>query len=214
MTENLHANQPVYTAGAKPDKAKAAMIMIHGRGASAGDILGLAKEFDPENVAFFAPQAANNTWYPHRFIVPIAMNEPWLTWALAKIESLLAEVQAAGIPPEKTFLLGFSQGACLAVEYAARHPQRYGGVVALSGGLIGEEGKPLVYPKGSDLARTPIFLGCSDVDFHIPKERVEESAQVLIQMNADVTMRLYPGMGHIVNEDEIAFVRQMIAKVD
>ncbi|HEX2618956.1 MAG TPA: dienelactone hydrolase family protein [Phototrophicaceae bacterium] len=206
---DLHRTQPVSTAGAKPEHARAAMILLHGRSASAGDILTLAEEFDGSKIAFFAPQAANGTWYPQRFIAPVEQNEPWLTWSLAKVNSVVEAVKAAGIPSEKIILAGFSQGACLALEYAARHPQRYGGVIGFSGGLIGEAGVPLRYAENADLAGTPVFLGCSDVDFHIPKTRVEESADALKQMNGDVTVRLYRGMGHTINEDELMFARQM-----
>lgn len=205
--------QPTYTTGAALDRAKLAMIMIHGRGASAQDILSLTPDINLPDVAYLAPQAEGFSWYPHRFIAPVEMNEPHLSMALNRISEELAKVKAAGIPPERTFLLGFSQGACLATEYAARNPQRYGGIIGLSGGLIGEEGKPLHYDyQGTPLAGTPVFLGCSDVDFHIPKSRVEESAVVLKAMGGDVTMKLYPGMGHTVNQDEINFVRQMIEK--
>jgi phospholipase/carboxylesterase len=209
----IHDAQPVLTAGSPLQDAKAAMIMVHGRGASAKDILQLAREFDQKQVAYLAPQAAGNTWYPYRFIEPVEKNEPALSSALTKVGSVLKEALAAGIPAEKVALLGFSQGACLATEYAARNPQRYGGIIALSGGLIGELGKPLVYPAGSDVAGTPVFFGCSDVDFHIPKERVEESAQVFRKMNGDVTVRLYPGMGHTVNEDEINFVHELLGEL-
>jgi predicted esterase len=209
---DIHAAERVYTAGAPLNTAKAAMLLVHGRGASAHDILQLAAEFDGTQMAFLAPQAANNTWYPYRFIEPVEKNEPHLSSALAKVSSVLNHITESGIPAEKVTLLGFSQGACLALEFAARHPQRYGAVVGFSGGLIGELGKPLTTAPDADLQQTPVFLGCSDVDFHIPKERVEESAEVLRRINGDVTMRIYPGMGHTINADEIAFVQQMIER--
>ncbi|MFN8490610.1 MAG: dienelactone hydrolase family protein [Caldilineaceae bacterium] len=212
MTQNmLHQGRPILSKGALLDKAKAAMIMLHGRGASAEDILSLAQEFEQPTFAYLAPQAANQTWYPNRFIAPLASNEPWFSSAIATVAGLLAHVNTSGIPPERTLLLGFSQGACLALEFAARHPQRYGGVIALSGALIENGDKAREY-TGS-LADTPIFLGCSDVDFHIPKQRVERSATVLQQLGADVTMRLYPNMGHTVNQDEIDFIKQMTKAV-
>jgi predicted esterase len=184
------------------------MLMIHGRGASAEDILSLASEFNVAEFAYLAPQAAGNTWYPNRFLVPLAQNEPWLSSALKLVDDVLNEMIDAGIPAERTILLGFSQGACLALEFAARNARRYGGVVGLSGALIGPDDIPRDY-KGS-LAGTPVFLGCSDVDFHVPKERVGETAQVLRRLGGEVTERLYPKMGHTINQDEIDFVRGMM----
>jgi predicted esterase len=184
------------------------MIMLHGRGASAQDILALVPEWRASEVAFLAPQAANNTWYPNRFIAPIASNEPWLTSALQIVAGLLDQVSAAGIPGGRTMLLGFSQGACLALEFAARFPRRYGGVIGLSGALIENGDRPRAYT--GDLAGTPVFLGCSDVDFHIPAGRLDRSAEVLTSLGAAVTKRIYPGMGHTINADEIAFVQEML----
>jgi predicted esterase len=206
-----HAGQVVLHTGAALEQAKAAMILIHGRGASAEDILGLAGEFDRPDLAYLAPQAAGGTWYPQRFLAPLESNEPWLTSALGRIQALLEHVQAAGIPSEKIFLLGFSQGACLSLEYAARNARRYGGVVGFSGGLIGPDGTPRDYPGSLD--GTPIFLGCSDVDFHIPKQRVIETSEVLERLGGSVEMRLYPGMGHLVNQDEIGYVKELLAAI-
>ncbi len=196
------------TAGVPLQEAQAAMILVHGRGATAASILMLAEELDRDGFAYLAPQAPGQTWYPYSFLAPLEQNQPHLDAALATLENVLAQVAAAGVPAERIIFLGFSQGACLASEFVARHARRYGGLVALSGGLIGPPGTPRVYP--GDLAGTPVFLGCSDVDPHIPAWRVEESAAVLEQLGAAVTMRLYPGMGHSVNEDEINFVRQMM----
>ena len=187
------------------------MVMIHGRGATAESILTLVQAIDTPGFAYLAPQAAGNTWYPNSFLSPIPSNEPGITSGLAAIADLMARVLAAAIPPERTMLLGFSQGACLALEYAARHARRYGGIAGLSGGLIGPDGTPRDYTGSFD--RTPVFLGCSDVDFHIPVERVHETARVLKKMGATVTTRLYPGMGHIVNDDEVNAVRVMMASV-
>jgi predicted esterase len=184
------------------------MILAHGRGASAHDILALAGELFRPDLAYLAPQAAGNSWWPARFMDPIAANEPWLSSALATIGRMLERVAAAGIPAERTMLLGFSQGACLALEYAARNARRYGGVAGLSGGLVGPDGAPRDYPDS--LAGTPVFLGCSDVDFHIPKERVLHSAEVLERLGAKVATRLYPNMDHTVNMDEIEYVRGMV----
>jgi phospholipase/carboxylesterase len=205
----LHQGQPVLAAGEPLDKARAAMIMIHGRGASAHDILSLAVELDQPGFTYLAPQAAGNTWYPNRFMAPIASNEPWLSSALAVIKTLFDTLASANISAERTILLGFSQGACLSLEYAARKARRYGGLVGLSGGLIGPDDTPRDYP--GSLAGTPVFLGCSDVDFHIPKERVDFTAEVLQRLGGSVTERLYPNMDHTVNQDEIEFVRGMMA---
>lgn len=206
-----HQGQPIYAAGAPLDQARAAMIMLHGRGATAEDILGLAGEFRRPDFAYLAPQAAGFTWYPNRFLAPLASNEPYLSSALAVVAGLMEHIAAAGIPAERSVLLGFSQGACLALEFVARNARRYGGVAGLSGGLIGPDGTPHDYP--GSLASTPVFLGCSDVDFHIPKARVEHTAQVLGRLGGAVTLRLYPNMDHTVNRDEIEIVREMMSAI-
>jgi phospholipase/carboxylesterase len=207
----LHQGRPIHLAGEPLAGARAAMVMMHGRGATAADILSLAAELARPGFAFVAPQAANNTWYPNRFLDPIPSNEPWLTSALAAVENTLGQVAAAGISPENTMLLGFSQGACLALEFAARNARHYGGVVGLSGGLIGPDGTPREYP--GSFAGTPVSLGCSDVDFHVPKERVSETAEVLERLGGRVTVRLYPNIDHSVNQDEVDFVRNMMARL-
>lgn len=206
-----HQGQPVLHTGAPLEQARAAMIMIHGRGADARDILSLAPEFGQPDFAYFAPQASGNTWYPFSFLAPIAQNEPGITSGLQAIADILAELESKGFPAQKVFLLGFSQGACLATEFAARHARRYGGLIGFSGGLIGPEGTPRDYPGA--LAGTPVFLGCSDPDPHIPRERVEETAAVLKKMGGEVTLRLYPHMGHTINSDEIEFAREMMRTV-
>ncbi len=185
--------------------------MVHGRGAAAEDILNLADAFAVSGIAYIAPQANGNAWYPERFLAPLAMNEPWLSSALTRIEEMLARVAAAGIPPERTMLLGFSQGACLTLEFVARHARRYGGVVGLSGALIGPDGTPRNY--AGSLENTPVFLGCSETDFHVAKERVLEAADVLRGLGGVVTARLYPNMGHEVNPDEIDFVRVLLTQL-
>lgn len=205
-----HQTQPVLTAGKGIENATAAMVMIHGRGATAESILSLADELAHPDFAYLAPQAAGNTWYPNRFLAPIASNEPYLSSGLATISQILDRLSEVGIPPERTVLLGFSQGACLALEFAARHARRYGGLVGLSGGLIGPDGTPRDYP--GSLGGTPVFLGCSDIDFHIPKERVLHSADVLRRLGGQVTTKLYPNMGHTVNQDELDSVRNMMAE--
>ena len=206
-----HQGQPVRTAGSPLETARAAMVMIHGRGGRADDILALVPTLEQEDFAYLAPQAANNTWYPYSFLAPIQQNEPGITSGMHVIREVLNLIAAAGIPAERTMLLGFSQGACLSLEFSARHAHRYGGIACLSGGLIGPDGTPRDYAGSMD--STPVFLGCSDVDAHIPKERVELSAKVMAQLGADVTMRIYPGMGHVINEDEREHVRAMMAAI-
>jgi len=203
-----HQGQTVRMAGAPLNRAQAAMLMIHGRGAKAEDILVLTNQLAQPGFAYLAPQAAGNTWYPNRFLVPIAENEPWLSSALSFISSVLAEIIAAGIPPERVMLLGFSQGACLTLEFAARNAKRYGGVVGLSGALIGPDDTPRDY--AGSLAGTSVFLGCSEADFHVPKERVNQTAEVLQKLGGEITKRLYPNLDHSVNQDEIDFVRGMM----
>ena len=204
-----HQGQPLLLAGEPLQSARAAMIMVHGRGATAEDILMLADEFKQPGFAYLAPQAAGNTWYPNSFLAPIASNEPGLSSGLAVIASLLDQLTQAGISSERTILLGFSQGACLSLEFVARNARRYGGVAGLSGALIGPDGT-LRNASGS-LAGTPVFLGCSDIDPHIPKARVQETAEVLQRLGGDVTMRLYPRMDHTVNRDELRSVQAMMS---
>lgn len=208
QTLAYHQDQPIYRAGESLETARAVMLMLHGRGATAQDILSLTQELPRDGFCFLAPQAANATWYPYRFMEPMDKNEPWLSSALNLLDAIVQRVKDANIPNEKIFLLGFSQGACLATEYAARHAYKYGGIIGLSGGLIGPDGTPRDYFGSFD--GTPVFLGCSDVDFHIPKERVLETRDVLTRMGAEVTMRLYPNMDHTVNRDELEFVAGMM----
>ncbi len=203
-----HQDQPVRHEGKPLDEARAAMILLHGRGATAEDILLLAHELDHPDFAYLAPQAAGYTWYPNSFLAPIPQNEPGISSGIALIGQLVDETIAAGVPQERIVIAGFSQGACLGLEYVARNAGRFGGVLGFSGGLIGPDGTPRDY-QGS-LDGTPVFLGCSDVDFHIPKQRVEDTAAVLGDLGAAVTMRFYPGMGHTVIQDEIDFGRNMV----
>ncbi len=210
-TSDPHAGQPILQAGAPLDEARAAMVMVHGRGATAQSILWLQEDLKQPDFVYLAPQAAGNTWYPHSFLQPIPMNEPYLTSALTAISDVIERLNRAGFTHDRIMLLGFSQGACLALEYAARNARRYGGVVGLSGGLIGPDGISRNY--AGSLEGTPVFLGCSDLDAHIPKARVIHSAEVLRMLEGQVTARLYPNMGHTINEDEIDFVRAMMAAV-
>jgi predicted esterase len=205
-----HADQPVYAAGTKLDEASAAMILLHGRGATAEDILSLSTHLAHPGLAFLAPQAEEYTWYPNRFIVPLEQNEPYLSSALAVIDGLVKQIEIHGISTERIFLGGFSQGACLACEYVIRHSRRYGGLLVFSGGYIGplDESRK---PEG-DLDGTPAFLGCSDPDPHIPLQRVKETTSLLQAMNAQVTERIYPDLGHMLNEDEVDIARNLISK--
>jgi predicted esterase len=208
-TPDPHAGQPVLADGPSPADARLTVILVHGRGASAEDILGLAREFRLKDVAYVAPQAAAHSWYPYSFLVPIEKNEPFLSSALRVLERLIEGFAAQGIASDRIGLVGFSQGACLSLEFAVRHPRRYAAIAGLSGGLIGPPGPPRDYP--GSLAGTPVFLGCSDVDSHIPLERVHETAEVFRRMDARVDERIYEQMGHTVVDDEIEAVRELLS---
>ena len=206
-----HEGQPIRMAGEPFDRAKAAMVMVHGRGARAEDILSLVDQLNQPGFVYLAPQAAENTWYPNRFLAPLASNEPWLSSALGFLGETIAQVSRAGIPLERTLLLGFSQGACLVLEYAARNPRRYGGIAGLSGALIGPDGMPR--EETGSLAGTPVFFGCSQVDFHVPKERVQQAAKAFQLLQASVTLRFYPDPEHAIYPDEIDFLRSMMQSI-
>jgi len=206
-----HAAQPIVRVGAPLAAARAAVIMIHGRGAGPRNILELVPAIEHPDVAYLAPAAAGGTWYPLSFMAPIAQNEPGITSGISVIHSLIDEVIAAGVRADHLVLLGFSQGACLASTAAQRRPRRYGGVVIFSGGLIGPPGS--AWDESGAFESTPVFLGCSDHDPHVPESRVRETAAVFQRMGAEVTTRIYPGMGHLVNDDEIAFAREMLARL-
>jgi phospholipase/carboxylesterase len=201
----------VVASGAPLARARAAAILLHGRGSSAEDILSLGAEFGRDDIAYLAPQAEDRSWYPYSFLAPPAQNEPHLTRALATVGAALARLGEEGFSPERVALIGFSQGGCLTLEYAARNARRYGAVAGLSAGLIGPPGTPRAYP--GSLAGTPVFLGCSDIDGHVPLARVHESRDVLGALGAAVTERIYPGMGHAVNADEMAHVAKLLAGV-
>jgi len=206
-----HAGQPVIEAGAPLGQGRGVVLMVHGRNATPANILELVPRLARPTFTYLAPAAAGRTWYPNSFITPIAGNEPYLSSALGLLESLVARIEAAGIPRTRIVLLGFSQGACLSAEFAVRHASRFGGVIVFSGGLIGAPGTRWEFDGRFD--GTPVFLGCSDVDAHIPEARVRETAKVLGRLGAQVDMRLYPGMGHLVNEDEIDAVRALLDTV-
>ena len=203
-----HAGRPILSTGPNPADARLTVLLLHGRGGSAEDMLGLAGALGLADVAFLAPQAAGQTWYPYSFLTPIDRNEPHLSSALRFIAAQIDALSAAGVPADRIALAGFSQGACLALEFAARHARRYAAVAGLSGGLIGPPGTPREY-QGS-FEGTPVFLGCSDVDAHIPVDRVHETADVLQRMQARVDERIYPQMAHTVIADEIDAVRRLL----
>jgi len=207
--EDAHAGQPVLHRGPPPAEARLAAILVHGRGGSARDILGLAEDLDLTDVAYLAPQAAGHTWYPFSFLSPIEQNEPGLSSGLRVIAGLIASLLEQGVPPERVGLIGFSQGACLSLEFAARHARRYAGLAGLSGGVIGPPGTPRDY--AGSLEGTPVFLGCSDIDPHIPVERVRESAEVFRRLGATVDERIYPRMGHSINREELEAVRALFS---
>jgi predicted esterase len=199
-------------AGVPVEHARAIAIMLHGRGSTAEDILSLTNEIGLTDTAYLAPQAPGHTWYPQSFLAPLEANEPFLSRSLATIAATFHHLAQQGIASEHIMLLGFSQGGCLALEFVARNPRRYGGVAGLSAGLIGPPGTPRSY-RGS-LEGTPVFIGCSDVDPHIPIGRVRESSLVLREMNAVVLERIYPAMSHTINRDEIAHVRALLANIN
>jgi len=206
-----HAGQPVVHAGVPLGQARAVVILVHGRNAGPANILDLVPRLARPDLTYLAPAAANRTWYPHSFMAEIASNEPGLSSALGVLKSLLDEVQAAGISRSRVVLIGFSQGACLTAEFAVRHPSRFGGVVVFSGGAIGPPGTRWDHEGRFD--GTPVFFGCSDSDSHVPESRVIESAGIFARMGADVTTRIYPGLGHLVNDDEMAFAQGLLDAV-
>ncbi|MBD1386830.1 dienelactone hydrolase family protein [Mucilaginibacter rigui] len=202
-----HSNQ-ISIGGVPAANAKAALIMLHGRGASAADIMRLAREFNATEMTVYAPQATNNSWYPYSFLAPVEENEPALSSALALIDEVVAQALADGFTADKIYFAGFSQGACLTLEYITRNAKQYGGAVAFTGGLIGEELNLNNY-KG-DFAGTPVLITTGDPDPHVPLSRVEESAEQLKGMNANVSVKVYKGRQHTISYDEIALANQMV----
>lgn len=211
LSADPHRDLPVRTAGAPLDEARAAVLLLHGRGGSAPEILGLAAELERPGLAWLAPQAVGNSWYPRSFLAPLRSNQPHLDSALAAVERLVGEVEDRGPGAERLALVGFSQGACLAVELAARLGQRLGAVAGLTGGLIGPPGIARDYP--GSLAGTPVLLGAGDPDPHVPWGRVEETAQVLAGLGAVVDLRRYPGMPHTINTDELRRLDELLAEL-
>jgi len=202
--------QRIVEAGEDLGSARAAMVLLHGRGATAEDIMTIASEVQRPGWTYLAPQAAGNAWYPHPFTAPLQSNEPYLGAALETISRVVERVESR-VPAQRLVLLGFSQGACLTLEWAARNARRYGAVIGLSGGLIGPDGTPRDYP--GSFAGTPLFLGCSDIDPHIPMPRVVEAGEALKRMGADVTVRFYPGMGHMVGIEELETIRELTGRI-
>ena len=198
----------IVTRGKNIDEAKKALIMLHGRGGSADDILGFATHLNVDEYALFAPEATGNTWYPLTFLAPPAQNEPWLSSALDLIKELVDDINKQGIANEQIYFTGFSQGACLTLEFVTRNATRYGGVAAFTGGLIGNK----IYGENysGNFNGTPVFIGSSDPDMHIPVERIHETTKMLKSMHADVTEKIYKNMGHTINEDEIEQANRLI----
>jgi phospholipase/carboxylesterase len=212
VTEGVgpHVGQTITTAGSPLAEAAMALILVHGRGGSADEMLGLAELVAPAGTAYLAPQAAGHTWYPHRFIEPVSVNEPYLGSALSVLGALVDRVVAGGVPRERIGLLGFSQGACLALEFARRQGRRFGAVIGFSGGLIGETVPPAA-PDDGRFDAMPVFLGCSERDPHIPIARVQETDAVMRALGAKVITRIYPGSNHGINEDEAGVARQILS---
>ncbi len=208
MNQNPHLQNPVLSLGAPFKTARQVMILLHGRGANAESILSLAAEFNAPETHYLAPQADQYRWYPYSFLSPIERNEPDLSNALERVDTLVQRLLDSGKQLDQIVLAGFSQGACLASEYVIRNPRRYGGLIVLSGGWIGP--KDSLRSANGDLDRLPVFIGCSDIDHHIPLSRVNETASLLESMNANIDLQIYSGMGHTVNADEISRINILI----
>jgi predicted esterase len=208
---NPHRGQPVATRGKPLEECRGVVVMMHGRGRDTDDILGVAERIGDPDFAYLAPAAGGNTWYPHSFLEPIWKNEPYLSYALEVCDQLVGGLVEKGVSKRRIVLAGFSQGACLAAEYAVRHAGRYGGILLFTGGLIGPPGTRWEY--GGSFEGTPVFLGTSDVDEFVPEQRVRESAGIFEKMGANVTLRVYPGLDHVVNDDEIAVAGEILQEV-
>jgi phospholipase/carboxylesterase len=198
----------IITAGKKLSEAEKALILIHGRGATAEDIMGLSQELNVGEYALFAPQATNNTWYPYSFLAPVAQNEPWLSSSISLLSDLVTSVNEAGIDSSHIYFVGFSQGACLSLEFVTRYARSWGGVAAFTGGLIGDN----IYPENykGDFAETPIFIGTSDTDPHVPVERVHATVELMKSLHGNVTKKIYPNMPHTISRDEISLANKLI----
>lgn len=209
--DDPHADQPVVRVDSPGGQGSGVVILIHGRNASPRSILELVPRLDRPEFTYLAPAAAGKTWYPLSFLSDIGKNEPFLTSALRRIRAVLDDVLASGVPQHRVALMGFSQGACLAAEFVYRSAGRFGAVALFSGGLIGPPGT--IWDTSRSLAGTPIFLGCSDADAHVPRARVDESARVFTAMGASVTERIYPGTEHLVNDEEIDAARRLLGQI-
>lgn len=194
--------------GKQPGEAGKALVLLHGRGSSAEDILSLTSHLQVDDFTVWAPQATNHTWYPLSFLAPPTENEPWLSSALQLVNELVTDINDAGIPSENIYFAGFSQGACLTLEYVTRNARKWGGAVAFTGGLIGDR----IYPENykGDFGGTSCFIGTSDPDPHVPVARVRESEQILKNMNADITIKVYAGMGHSISKDELNWANKLV----
>jgi predicted esterase len=208
MNADPHRDAPVRRYGASADEAVGAVILLHGRGGTAEDILSLAEAMNLPQLMYLVPQAAGNSWYPNSFLAPLASNQPWLMSALNKVAAVLQFAKGAGFAADRVVVGGFSQGACLSTEFVATHPMRYAGLIAFTGGLIGPSGADLSHT--GDLAGTPAFFGSGDPDPHVPWQRVQQSAEILSAMGAEVTVRRYEGRGHTVSRDELDLARQLL----
>jgi predicted esterase len=211
MSDNTHAGQPMLSAGVPLDKAKRAMILLHGRGATAESILDLAELLFQPEMAYLAPQAAFYRWYPNSFLSPLVNNEPDLTFALERVNEIVQSLLQQNLKPADIYLAGFSQGACLVAEYVARYPQRFGGLLVFSGGLIGPLDSAEQRKPNHDYNRMPVFIGCSDIDPHIPVARVYETATFFQDGNAAVDLQIYPGMEHTIITDELDRAKKLIS---
>jgi phospholipase/carboxylesterase len=209
-SENPHEGQPIETAGAPPEVAEAAVVMLHGRGSAAQSILTLIDEFLHHGVMYLAPQAAHSSWYPRSAFAPLEDNEPWLSSAIGRVSAALETATAADVPPERTLLLGFSQGGCLAGEFVARNPRLYGGLVVLSGCLLGPERRG---NYSGSIDGTPVFLGCSAEDPYVPAERVHDSARVFERLDGNVQSKLYDDLGHAINDDEVQTINSFVERL-
>ena len=199
----------IITAGKELNAKSKVLVMLHGRGGSAEDILSLANHLQVEDFTLFAPQATSNSWYPYSFLAPPSQNEPWLSGALSVVKNLLVDLSNKGISPENIYFIGFSQGACLTLEFVTRNANRYGGVIAFTGGLIGDK----IYKENyqGDFKKTPIFIGSSNPDPHVPVERVHDTVSILESMHAEVTEKIYNNMGHTINQDEIDYANRILS---
>ena len=203
-----HGGQPAMTRGRPLGEGRVVVIMVHVRGAGPENILDLVPALQHPDVTYLAPAAAGRSWYPESFLASTKLNEPGITSGISVVHGMIDDAVAAGVPLGQIVLLGFSQGACLTATAAQRRPARYGGVIVYSGGLIGPPGT--MWSERGSFAGTPVFLGCSTDDAHVPEDRVKASASVFERMSAKITLRIYPGMGHMVNEEEIAFTRTLL----